>query len=142
MMDAKYEEGLDRAKRAKELAEGFNAPVITAEQEKNSQVDELLSLAGKYGIANSIALLRGVLRDRDAERGVFNGNPKMYTATYDADLNHNLAKSTHDYSNVIPVGNYDQRLLEESMFAHTGQPVGNDDQRLLEESMFAHTGKF
>ena len=100
MMDAKYEEARDRANRAKELAEGFNAPVITAEQEKNSQVDELLDLAGRYGIANSIALLRGVLRDRDAERGVFNGDPKMYTATYGLD---------------------NQHLMEDSMFAHTGQ---------------------
>lgn len=85
MMDAKYEEGLDRAKRAKELAEGFNAPVITAEPEKNTQVDELLALAGRYGIANSIALLRGVLRNWDAVRGVFTSDTKMYTNQYGLD---------------------------------------------------------
>jgi DNA-directed RNA polymerase subunit K/omega len=35
MMDAKYEEAMDRTKRAKELAEGLKAPVVTAEQESH-----------------------------------------------------------------------------------------------------------
>lgn len=99
MMDAKYEESLDRARHAKELAEGIKAPVITAEQGKKSPVDELLSLAGRYGIERSIALLRSVLRDIDAERGVYNGDPKMYS---------------------IELCKNGERLLEESMFAHTG----------------------
>ena len=80
MMDAKYEEAMDQTNRAKELAEGLKAPVITAEQERRSPVDELLALARRYGIENSINLLRGVLRDIDAERGVYNGDHKMYTA--------------------------------------------------------------
>ena len=80
MMDAKYKEAMDRTNRAKKLAEGLKAPVITAEQKRRSPVDELLALARRYGIENSINLLRGVLRDIDAERGVYNGDPKMYTA--------------------------------------------------------------
>lgn len=80
MMDAKYEETMDRMNRAKELAEGLKAPVFTAKQERRSPVDELLALASRYGIENSINLLRGVLRDIDAERGVYNGDHKMYTA--------------------------------------------------------------
>lgn len=80
MMDAKYEEAMDRTKRARELAEYLKAPVITAEKKRRSSVDELLALASRYGIENSINLLRGVLRDIDAERGVYNGDRKMYTA--------------------------------------------------------------
>lgn len=80
MIDVAYEEAMDRKNRAKELAEGLKAPVITAEQKRRSPVDELLALARRYGIENSINLLRGVLRDIDAERGVYNGDRKMYTA--------------------------------------------------------------
>lgn len=80
MMDAKYEEAMDRTNRAKKLAEGLKAPVINAEQKRQSSVDELLALASRYGIENSINLLRGVLRDIDAERGIYNGDHKMYTA--------------------------------------------------------------
>ena len=80
MMDAKYEEAMDRANRVKKLAEGLKAPVMTAEQKRRSPENELLALAGRYGIENSINLLRGVLRDIDAERGVYNGDRKMYMA--------------------------------------------------------------
>ena len=82
---------------------------------QRTALDELLELAGRYGISQSVTLIRGALMEKERQeqaREISRKNRELYEQSRNPELD-------YPHEPEIVFGN--QHLLEESMFAHTGQ---------------------